>query len=100
MIRRETLLAVLAMVMLGASLGGCAAPTQLTHPERQWLVGRTYVVTGASSGFGRGVALKLASYGSNVVLAARRTEVLKKVAAEVRAAGGTPLVVATHGPTG
>jgi short-subunit dehydrogenase len=95
MIRRKTFAAVLAMVMLGASLGGCAAPSQLMQSERQWLVGRTYVVTGASSGFGRGVALKLASHGSNVVLAARRTEVLKEVAAEVRAAGGTPLVVTT-----
>jgi short-subunit dehydrogenase len=95
MIRRETLLAILAMLMLGISLAGCAAPSQLTQSERQWLVGRTYMVTGASSGFGRGVALKLASHGSNVVLAARRTDVLKQVAAEVRAAGGTPLVITT-----
>jgi hypothetical protein len=71
MIRRETLLAVLAMVMLSAALGGCAAPSRLMQSERQWLAGRTYVVTGASSGFGRGVALKLAGHGSNVVLAAR-----------------------------
>jgi short-subunit dehydrogenase len=95
MIRRETLLAVMAMLMLGGSLAGCAAPTQLMQSERQWLAGRTYVVTGASSGFGRGVALKLASHGSNIVLAARRTDVLKEVAAEIRAAGGTPLVVTT-----
>jgi short-subunit dehydrogenase len=95
MIRRETLLAILAMLMLGVSLAGCAAPAQLMQSERQWLAGRTFVVTGASSGFGRGVALKLARHGSNIVLAARRTEVLKEVAAEVRAAGGTPLVVTT-----
>jgi short-subunit dehydrogenase len=95
MIRRETLLAALVMLMMGASLGGCAAPSQLMQSERQWLAGRTYVVTGASSGFGRGVALKLARHGSNVVLAARRTDVLKEVAAEIRAAGGTPLVVTT-----
>jgi short-subunit dehydrogenase len=57
------------------------------------MVRRTFVVTGASSGFGRGVALKLGSYGSNVVLAARRKEVLEEVAAQVRATGGTPLVV-------
>lgn len=93
MIRREMLSAFLTIVTLGASLGGCAAPSQLMQNERQWLAGRTYVVTGASSGFGRGVALKLASNGSNVVLAARRTEVLKEVATEVRAAGGTPLIV-------
>jgi NAD(P)-dependent dehydrogenase (short-subunit alcohol dehydrogenase family) len=50
------------------------------------------VVIGASSGFGHGATLKLASYGSNVVLAARRIRVLKEVAVETRAAGGTPLV--------
>jgi short-subunit dehydrogenase len=53
------------------------------------------VITGASSGFGRGVALRLASHGANVVLAARRTELLEEVAAEASAAGGTPLVVTT-----
>src|SRR5215213_11306377 len=95
MIRREMFITFLAMVMLGASIGGCAAPSQLMQTERQWLVGRTFVVTGASSGFGRGVALKLASYGANVVLAARRTEVLEEVANEARAAGGQPLVVTT-----
>jgi short-subunit dehydrogenase len=41
------------------------------------------------------VALTLASQHANVVLAARRTEVLEEVAAEARAAGGTPLVVTT-----
>ena len=33
---------------------------------------RTVVITGASSGFGRGVALSLAQQGYNLVLAARR----------------------------
>jgi NAD(P)-dependent dehydrogenase (short-subunit alcohol dehydrogenase family) len=50
------------------------------------------VVIGASSGFAHGATLKLASYGSNVVLAARRIRDLKEVAVETRAAGGTPLV--------
>jgi short-subunit dehydrogenase len=53
---------------------------------------RTVVITGASSGFGRGVALKLAARGDNVVLAARRTEILQQVARE---AGGKTLVVTT-----
>ncbi|MBV8519985.1 MAG: SDR family NAD(P)-dependent oxidoreductase [Acidobacteria bacterium] len=61
----------------------------------QSLAGRTFVVTGASSGFGRGIALQLARGHANVVLAARRTELLDEVAAQVRAAGGTPLVVTT-----
>lgn len=81
--------------MLGASLLGCAAPSQLGQGDRQRIAGRTFVVTGASSGLGRGAALKLASYGANVVLAARRTEVLDEVAGEVRDAGGQPLVVTT-----
>jgi short-subunit dehydrogenase len=53
---------------------------------------RTVVITGASSGFGRGVALRLAARGDNVVLAARRTELLEQVARE---AGNHTLVVTT-----
>jgi len=39
--------------------------------------------------------MELAANGANVVLAARRTAVLEEVAAQARAAGGTPLVVTT-----
>lgn len=86
-------LPLLALAALAALLAGCAAPSRLGPDDRAKVAGRTYVVTGASSGLGRGVALELASYGANVVLAARRTEALDRVAAEVRAAGGQPLVV-------
>ena len=87
----------LALAALCALLAvaGCAAPSRLGQSDQQRVAGRTFVVTGASSGFGCGVALKLASYGANVVLAARRTEALEEVAREVRAAGGQPLVVTT-----
>jgi short-subunit dehydrogenase len=81
--------------MLGVLLTGCAAPSRLGQSDRERIAGRTFVITGASSGVGRGVALKLASYGANVVLAARRAEVLDDVAAQVRAAGGQPLAVPT-----
>lgn len=74
-------------------LGGCA--TTLGADEAAVVAGKTYVVTGASSGFGRGVALKLGALRANVVLAARRTAVLDEVAAQVRAAGGNALVVTT-----
>lgn len=57
--------------------------------------GKTFVITGASSGLGRGVAIRLAGRGANVVLAARRTELLEEVAAEARAAGGAALVAPT-----
>ncbi|MFP7288266.1 SDR family NAD(P)-dependent oxidoreductase [Shouchella clausii] len=54
--------------------------------------GKTVVVTGASSGFGKGVALKLAAQGANVVLAARRTELLEEL---VRECGGSAFAVPT-----
>ncbi|OON67867.1 short-chain dehydrogenase [Hymenobacter sp. CRA2] len=57
--------------------------------------GKTYVIIGASSGFGRGMAEQLGAMKANVVLAARRTEVLEEVAAKVRAGGGQALVVTT-----
>jgi short-subunit dehydrogenase len=55
--------------------------------------GKTFVIVGASSGFGRGVAEQLGAYKANVVLAARRTDLLEEVATNVRATGGTALVV-------
>jgi len=45
---------------------------------------KTYVIIGASSGIGKGVAEKLGSYGANVVLAARRTELLEEIAETIR----------------
>jgi len=89
---------ILPLLLLSAVLqlfSGCATATRLGPRDLQSIAGKTFVITGASSGFGRGVAVKLASQGANVVLAARRTELLDEVAAEATAAGGTPLVVTT-----
>ena len=55
---------------------------------------RTVLVTGASSGIGREVALAFAGAGSNVVLVARRASLLAKVAAETRRLGAGTLVAA------
>ncbi len=63
--------------------------------DRQNLADATIVITGASSGFGRGAALALASMGANVVLAARSADVLQALSAEVDAAGGNALAVPT-----
>ena len=46
------------------------------------------LVTGASQGIGRAVALRLAQDGFSVALAARNEDKLKQVAAEIAAAGG------------
>ena len=51
------------------------------------------LVTGASSGIGRALAIELARAGHAVALAARRADALEQVAGEVRALGGTALVV-------
>ncbi|TWT27341.1 SDR family oxidoreductase [Planomicrobium sp. CPCC 101110] len=42
--------------------------------------GLTVVITGTSSGIGRGTAQQLAAQGANVVLAARRTDVIEEIA--------------------
>jgi short-subunit dehydrogenase len=93
--RRRRFGIVGALVLAAASLGGCATSTHLRQSEYQRVAGRTYVVVGASSGFGRGVALRLGQLRANVVLAARRTDLLEEVAAQVRAAGGQALVATT-----
>ena len=53
------------------------------------------VVTGASSGIGKSIALTLAGQGAEVCLVARRREALEAVAEQVRAAGGRSHVCRT-----
>ncbi|HZH42853.1 MAG TPA: SDR family NAD(P)-dependent oxidoreductase [Lysobacter sp.] len=59
------------------------------------LRGKVVVLTGASSGFGRAVALKAADRGATVVLAARRADVLQQLEREIAARGGRALAVPT-----
>lgn len=54
---------------------------------------KTVVVTGASSGAGRAIALAFAREGCYLVLAARREKALQEVAAECTDAGGKATVV-------
>ena len=50
------------------------------------------IVTGASQGFGRSTAIRLARDFRSIVLAARNSDALKEVAETVKAAGAEPLV--------
>jgi NAD(P)-dependent dehydrogenase (short-subunit alcohol dehydrogenase family) len=61
--------------------------------ERFSLKGRTVVVTGASSGLGVAMAAGAAATGANVVIAARRKELLEKVAADIAVPGSEILAV-------
>jgi len=49
---------------------------------------KTALVTGASQGIGRAIAIALAAEGVQVCIAARRTKLLEELAGEIAAAGG------------
>ena len=58
------------------------------------LTQRVALVTGASQGIGKAIALKLAQEGASVVLTARGEELLNQVVNEIRAAGGKAVGIA------
>jgi short-subunit dehydrogenase len=79
-----------------ALTGGATLPT-LPWPGRPLpaadfgphiLSGRTVLVTGASSGIGRAVALKIGEAGGRVVIVARSGDKLQALQAEIEQAGG------------
>jgi len=57
------------------------------------LAGKTALVTGASMGIGRGIALALAKEGARIAIVARRGTLLEEIAAEIGAAGGAKPVL-------
>jgi NAD(P)-dependent dehydrogenase (short-subunit alcohol dehydrogenase family) len=54
--------------------------------------GKTAIVTGASQGIGKAIATRLACEGANLVVCARRTELLEKAAAEIRSQAGVSVL--------
>ena len=88
-IRTMVFAAIVAMLF-----SNCAT-SELSKSGQRKTAGKTFVIVGASSGFGRGVAEKLGEYKANVVLASRRTELLEEIAEKIRGAGGSAVVVTT-----
>ncbi len=64
-------------------------------PELFDLTGEVAVVTGGGRGIGEGIVRTLAAAGAKVVVAARRTDEIEAVAAQVAADGGEAISVAT-----
>ncbi|MBW1961810.1 MAG: SDR family oxidoreductase [Deltaproteobacteria bacterium] len=54
------------------------------------------VITGASTGIGKSIAIAFADEGAKVVLASRSREKLEAAAKEIRSLGGTALVIPTN----
>lgn len=61
------------------------------HP----LAGKVVLITGGSSGIGRAAALRLAGFGANIAVAARKPEALEAVAGELIARGARALAIPT-----
>lgn len=55
------------------------------------LTGRSVIVTGASKGIGRGIALRFGENGARVLVVSRRLDEAQAVADEIKAAGGDAL---------
>jgi dehydrogenase/reductase SDR family protein 4 len=60
------------------------------------LEGKIALITGASRGIGKAIALAFADAGADVAIASRKLEDLEKVAGEIDAKGGKALCVPTH----
>jgi len=67
----------------------------MTTADKFQLEGQVAVITGGGTGIGEGIAKAYAAAGAKVVVGARRTEQIERVANEINETGGEALAVQT-----
>lgn len=60
------------------------------------LEGKVALITGASRGIGRSIALRFAHAGAKVIVSSRKLDNVQRVTSEIESAGGTALAVQAH----
>lgn len=65
----------------------------MQHIDEQALKGKLILVTGATRGIGRALAIKAASYGAELIITGRTVGALEEVDDEISSAGGSATIV-------